>query len=55
MSNFDFYKKKFPNDISEKSVQSIMLTIVNLEIHVVSIRFSRKNGCRRLLRACLAI
>ena len=43
MSNFDFYKKKFQNYFSEKSSQSIMLTIVNLEIHVVTIRFFKKN------------
>jgi hypothetical protein len=55
MSNFDFYKKKFQNDFSEKSRQSIMLTIVNLGKPVVTIRFFRKNGFRRLLRACLAI
>ena len=39
MSIFDFYKKNFPSPFSEKSIVSIMLSFVNLENQVVSIRF----------------
>jgi hypothetical protein len=39
MSIFDLYKKNFPRTFSEKSIVSIMLSFVNLEKHVVSIRF----------------
>ena len=42
MSKIDFYKKNFPSPFFKKSVESIMLTIVNLEKRVVSIRFFEK-------------
>jgi hypothetical protein len=44
MSIFDFYKKNFPSPFSEKSIVSIMLSFVNLENQVVSIRFLVKFG-----------
>jgi hypothetical protein len=42
MSKIDFCKKNFPNDFSEKTIESIMLRFVNLENHVVSIRIFEK-------------